>query len=72
MAAQIHKAFETRTCEFLTFSGLAPTVSAKILENLLSLKDPIALGLRINFIAPDGYLRIVMASRLHETAVALM
>ncbi|CUS10115.1 unnamed protein product, partial [Tuber aestivum] len=58
--AQIHKAFETRTCEFLTFSGL------------LSQKDPIALGLRIHFIAPDGYLRIVMASHLHETAVDWM
>jgi hypothetical protein len=44
--AQVHKAFETRTCEFLMFSRLAPTVSAKILENLLSQKDPIARGLR--------------------------
>ncbi|KAG0640275.1 hypothetical protein HOY80DRAFT_1042247 [Tuber brumale] len=52
--AQIHKAFETRTCEFLTFLGVAPTVSAGILENLLPQKDPIALSLRIHFIAPDG------------------
>ncbi|KAG0632598.1 hypothetical protein HOY80DRAFT_996355 [Tuber brumale] len=69
---QIHKAFETRTCEFLTFLKLDPTVSAEILDNLLHPKDPNALGLRIHFIAPDGYLRIVMPSRLHETAVSWM
>ncbi|PWW71919.1 hypothetical protein C7212DRAFT_337360, partial [Tuber magnatum] len=70
--AQIHKAFETRTCEFLTFSKLDPTVSTEILYNLLHQKDLSALGLRIHFIAPDRYLRVVMPSRLHETAVGWM
>ncbi|PUU78303.1 hypothetical protein B9Z19DRAFT_1127014 [Tuber borchii] len=70
--AQIHSAFKARSCESLTFSELDPSVSAEILKNLLGQKDTRDLGLRIHFIAPDGYLRIVMASRLHETAVTWM
>ncbi|KAG0640185.1 hypothetical protein HOY80DRAFT_885138 [Tuber brumale] len=44
--AQIHTAFETGTSEYLTVRGLAPTVSAGSLPNLLSQKDPIAFSSR--------------------------
>ena len=43
--AQINKELETRTCEFLTFLELGPTMSAKILYHLFQ-KDAHALSLR--------------------------
>ncbi|PUU78301.1 hypothetical protein B9Z19DRAFT_983807 [Tuber borchii] len=66
---QIRSAFKTRRCESLTFTELDPSVSAEILKNILGQKD---IWVIIHFIAPDRYLRIVMASGLHETGVDWM
>ncbi|KAG0640508.1 hypothetical protein HOY80DRAFT_1135920 [Tuber brumale] len=77
MAAQIlqviKEALETRNNELLVFTELDPQVSSEILDNLLDPLDKTTpFGCRIHFVAPDGYLKVVMPTALHETAVRWM
>ncbi|KAG0640491.1 hypothetical protein HOY80DRAFT_1021894 [Tuber brumale] len=65
----IKEALENRNHELLVFTELDPKVSSEILDNLLDPLDKTTpFGCRIHFVAPDGYLRVVMPTALHETA----
>ncbi|KAG0635376.1 hypothetical protein HOY80DRAFT_1093753 [Tuber brumale] len=67
----IKEALETRNHELLVFRELDPKVSSEILDNLLHPIDKTTpFGCRIHFVAPDGYLKVVMPTPLHETAVS--
>ncbi|KAG0640515.1 hypothetical protein HOY80DRAFT_1135923 [Tuber brumale] len=69
----IKEALETRDHELLVFTELDPKVSSEILDNLLDPLDKTTpFGCRIHFIAPDGYLKVVMPTTIHETAHSWM
>ncbi|KAG0640517.1 hypothetical protein HOY80DRAFT_1068752 [Tuber brumale] len=69
----IKEALETRNHELLVFTELDPKVSSEILDNLLDPRDKTTpFGCRIHFVAPDGYLKVVMPTALHETAHSWM
>ncbi|KAG0636996.1 hypothetical protein HOY80DRAFT_1138674 [Tuber brumale] len=77
MATQILQvikgALEARNHELLVFTELDPKVSSEILDNLLyPLYKTTPFGCRIHFVAPDGYLKVVIPTALHETAVRWM
>ncbi|PWW74331.1 hypothetical protein C7212DRAFT_346363 [Tuber magnatum] len=68
---QIYQELGTRNREFIVFPKLDPAVSSGVLKKLHP-PDADTLGFRVHFIAPDGYLRVVMAGPLHETSVTWM
>ncbi|KAG0643018.1 hypothetical protein HOY80DRAFT_998072 [Tuber brumale] len=51
---------------------LDPIVSSEILDNLLYPNDTDTYGCRIHFVAPDGYLKVVMPTALHESPAMWM
>ncbi|KAG0130339.1 hypothetical protein HOY82DRAFT_609593 [Tuber indicum] len=78
MAAEILRAIDQAIASGrsvpLVFKQLNPTVSSQVLQTLKDREDnnsntPCP---RIHFIAPDSYLRVVMPSALHESAVFWM
>ncbi|KAG0138225.1 hypothetical protein HOY82DRAFT_596306 [Tuber indicum] len=70
----IDQAFASGRYEPLVFKQLDPTVSSQVLETLKDREENNSNTprLRFHFIAPDGYLRVVMPSGLHESAVFWM
>ncbi|KAG0640494.1 hypothetical protein HOY80DRAFT_1068954 [Tuber brumale] len=62
----IKEALETHNHELLVFTELDPKVSSEILDNLLHPMD------KTTAFATDGYLKVVMPTALHETAVRWM
>ncbi|KAG0640529.1 hypothetical protein HOY80DRAFT_1068789 [Tuber brumale] len=73
----IKETLETRNHELLVFTELDPKVSSEILDNLL---DPLQSHLAVpdldnpdtSLSPPDGYLKVMMPTALHETAVRWM
>ncbi|KAG0138222.1 hypothetical protein HOY82DRAFT_596303 [Tuber indicum] len=78
MAAEILRAIDDAIAsgrsEPLVFKQLHPMVSSQVLQTLRDREDnnTNTARLRIHFIAPDGYLRVVMPSALHESVVFWM
>ncbi|KAG0633541.1 hypothetical protein HOY80DRAFT_612105 [Tuber brumale] len=59
----IKQGLETPNREFLVFRQLDPTYMPSTMEEMLVIT-------RIHFVAPDGYLRVVMPTALPESAVS--
>ncbi|KAG0138226.1 hypothetical protein HOY82DRAFT_596307 [Tuber indicum] len=67
------KAVASRKTDPLVFKQLNPMVSYQILQTLRCREDYTnTLDFRLHFIAPDGYLRVVIPSAVHESAVGWM